>query len=68
MHENREISGASRSTQDRDRSINEERLGRRPDDTVATVIEDGKQSIYGDFQEHNATKRHWRVRVGRVRE
>lgn len=48
-------------------AINEERLGRRPDDTFVTVIEDGKQSIYWDYQEHNATKRQWRVRVGRVK-
>jgi hypothetical protein len=47
--------------------INEGMFGRRPDDTVATVIEDGKQSLYWDFAEHNATKRKWRVRVGRVR-
>ena len=47
--------------------IDEERLGRRDDDTVSTVIEDGKQSVYWDSAEHNATKRQWRVRVGRVR-
>jgi hypothetical protein len=47
--------------------INEERLGRRPDATVATVIQDGKQSVYWDYEQHNATKRKWRVRVGRVR-
>jgi hypothetical protein len=41
---------------------------RRPDDVIVTVIEDGKQSIYWDYVEHNATKRKWRVRVGRVRE
>jgi hypothetical protein len=49
-------------------TINEERLGRRPDDTVVTVIEDAKQSIYWDHAEHNATKRQWRVRVGIVRQ
>jgi hypothetical protein len=48
-------------------AINEGMLGRRPDDTVVTVIEDGKQSVYWDSAEHNATKRKWRVRVGRVR-
>jgi hypothetical protein len=49
-------------------AINEEGFGRRPDDTVVTVIEDGKQSIYWDYAEHNATKRKWSVRVGRARE
>ena len=37
-------------------AINEGQFGRRPDDTVVTVIEDGKQSIYWDYAEHNATK------------
>jgi len=36
-------------------------------DTVATVIEDGRQSIYWDHAEHNSTKRIRKVRVGRVR-
>jgi hypothetical protein len=49
-------------------AINEERFGRRLDDTIVTVIQDGKQSIYWDYAEHNATKRKWWVRVGRVRE
>ena len=48
-------------------AINEERFGRRPDDTVVTVIEDGKQSVYWDYAEHNATKRNWSVRVGGAR-
>ena len=47
--------------------IDEERLGRRLDDTVVTVIEDGQQSIYWNSAEHNAKQRQWRVRVGRVR-
>src|SRR5262249_26948534 len=46
--------------------IDEERLGRRPDDTIVTVIEDGQQSIYWNSAEHNAKQRQWRVRVGRV--
>ena len=49
-------------------AINEGFFGRRPDDTVVTFIEDGKQSVYWDYAEHNATKRKWRVRVGRARE
>ena len=49
-------------------AINEEQFGRWPDETVVTVIEDGKQSVYWDYAEHNATKRKWRVRVGRARE
>ena len=44
--------------------INEGFVGRRPDDTIVTVIEDGKQSIYWDYAEHNATKRKWRVEGG----
>ena len=47
--------------------IDEERLGRRSDDTVVTVIEDGQQSIYWNSAEHNAKQQQWRVRVGRVR-
>jgi len=47
--------------------IDEERLGRRSDDTVASVIEDGQQAIYRNSEEHNAKQRKWRVRVGRVR-
>jgi hypothetical protein len=47
--------------------IDEERLGNRSDDTVVTVIEDGKQSSYWDSPEHNAKQRQWRVKVGRVR-
>jgi hypothetical protein len=31
-------------------AINEERFGRRPDDTIVTVIQDGKQSIYWDYR------------------
>jgi hypothetical protein len=37
--------------------IDEERLGRRPDDTIVTVIEDGQQSIYWNSVEHNAKQR-----------
>jgi hypothetical protein len=48
--------------------INEGFVGQRPDDLVVTVIEDGKQSVYWDYAEHNAKKRKWRVRVGRARE
>ena len=48
-------------------AINEERLGRRPDDDIVTVIEDGQQAIYWAHEEHNATKGKWRVRVGRLR-
>ena len=39
-----------------------------PDDLIVTVIEDGQQAIYYGSEQHNATKRQWRVRVGRVRE
>src|SRR5262249_20150414 len=46
----------------RRRQVIEERQGRHPDDTIVTVIEDGKQAIYWDSQEHNAAKRQWRVR------
>ena len=47
--------------------INEGFVGQRPDDLIVTVIEDGKQSVCRDFAKHNATKRRWRVRVGRAR-
>ena len=48
--------------------INEGFVGHRPDDLIVTVIEDGKQSVYWDYSEHNAKERKWWVRVGRVRE
>jgi len=47
--------------------FDEERLGRRPDHTVVTVIEEGQQSIYWNSVEHNAKQRQWRVKVGQVR-
>ena len=47
--------------------INVDRMGRRSDDTIVTVIESGMQAIYHGFNEHNAKQRQWRVRVGRVR-
>ena len=47
--------------------IDEERLGRRPDDTVVTVIEDGQQAIYWGYAEHDAKQRKGRGRIGRVR-
>jgi hypothetical protein len=31
------------------------------------VIEDGQQAIYYGSEDHNAKKRQWRMRVGRVR-
>lgn len=37
--------------------INEGFVGQRPDDLIVTVIEDGKQSVYWDYAEHNARKR-----------
>jgi hypothetical protein len=43
-------------------------LSDRPDDLIVTVIEDGKQSVYWDYAEHNVKRRKWWVRVGRVRE
>src|SRR5215831_18412382 len=43
--------------------IDEERFGHRSDDTVVTVIEDGQQSIYWNFVEHNAKQRQWRGKV-----
>ena len=44
--------------------IDEERLGRRSDDTGVTVIEDGQQSMYWNSAEHNAKQRQWRAKVG----
>ena len=49
-------------------AINEVHVGRRPDDLVVIVIENGQQVTYQGFEEHNAKQRKWRVRVGRVRE
>ena len=48
--------------------INEGFVGQRPDDLIVTVIEDGQQAIYYGSKKHNAKKRKWWVRVGRVRE
>jgi len=36
--------------------MDEERLGRRPDDTIVTVIEEGQQAIYWGYAEHNASE------------
>jgi hypothetical protein len=47
--------------------INEGFVGHRPDDLIVTVIEDGQQAVFYGSEQLNATKRKWRVMVGRVR-
>ena len=46
--------------------IKEDRIGRRSDDSIVTVIENGMQAICHGFNEHNAKQRQWRVRSALV--
>ena len=48
--------------------INEHFVGRRSDDTIVTLIEDGQQAVNYGSEAPNAKKRQWSVRVGRARE